>query len=107
MTQDQIMGLLRQLLPVLGTLATSLGILTADQVGSITATVLTLAGPVMIVGGAIWALFANSKTSIIKSAAAMGETRVTPNETSTTIEVLDPNLAHVAAQAATPPAGGL
>ena len=34
MTQDQLMGLLRQVLPILGTLATAFGWLTPDKVAS-------------------------------------------------------------------------
>ncbi|HUP80487.1 MAG TPA: hypothetical protein VM260_18205 [Pirellula sp.] len=73
MTADQIMGLLRQVLPVLGALAVSFGWIAPDKVAPITANILAVAGPAMMLGGTIWAILANSKTSIIKSATKMDE----------------------------------
>ena len=91
-TVDQYMGLLRQMLPAVGGFLVSLGVLPPDFVGKTTSTVLTLAGPVMILIGAIWSLKANNKTSIIRSAAKMPETRVEDGK----IIINDPQLAAAA-----------
>lgn len=100
MTQDQLMALARQLIPLLGGIAISLGWLTADQVGYWTGVLMQIAGPALTLFGIIWAFVANSKASIVKSVAAMPETKVSSTGK---IEILDPKLAEVAAKAATPP----
>ena len=75
MTQDQLMGLIRQLLPVVGGIAVALGWFTADQVGKLMQVILQIAGPVSVVLGAIWSLIANGKVSILTSAANMPEVK--------------------------------
>lgn len=75
MTADQLMGLVRQVLPLLGGLAIGLGWLTADQVGKITQLVLQIGGPLITLIGVIWAFVANSKASILTSAANMPEVK--------------------------------
>lgn len=75
MTQDQITGLLRQLLPVFGGIAIALGWLTADQVGKWTGILLQAVGPMSVIGGIVWSLLANSKTAIITAAANMPEVK--------------------------------
>lgn len=73
MTTDQIMALIRQLLPVVGGLAVAFGWLTPDKVSYFTGIVLQVAGPLLIAGSAIWSVVANTKSSIIASTAAMPE----------------------------------
>ena len=101
-TQDQVMGLLRQLLPLLGGIAVGLGWLTKDEVAGYSALILQSVGPIMIIIGWVLSMIANSKTSILKSAAAMPETRVVANGATTTITIHDPDLAQAAAESATP-----
>jgi len=71
MNTEQVMGLVRQLLPVLGTLATTFGWLTPDQVASGTATILAVIGPLMIVASTLWSLFSKTNTAIVSSASAV------------------------------------
>jgi len=73
MTTDQIMGVLRQILPILGGLATGLGWLTVDQVTGYTQIILQIAGPAVSLVGIIWSLKANSKTSILTAVSNMPE----------------------------------
>ena len=75
MTTDQIMGLIRQVLPLLGGVAIAFGWLTADQVGALTQKALAIAGPFLMLAGVIWALIANGKASILTSAANMPEVK--------------------------------
>ena len=68
MTQDQLMGLLRQLAPIFGTLLTVFGVKSATA-NALVDMIMTIAGPIMLVGSAIWAFIANSRASIMTSAA--------------------------------------
>lgn len=68
MTQDQLMGLLRQLAPIFGTLLTVFGMKSAAA-NALVDTIMTIAGPIMLVGSTIWTYIANSRASIMKSAA--------------------------------------
>ena len=52
MTQDQLMGLLRQLLPVIGGLALAFGV-SQSEVNYWTALVLQIAGPLSIIAGTV------------------------------------------------------
>ena len=97
MTQDQLMGLLRQVLPILGTLATAFGWLTPDKVASLTANILAIAGPAVTIIGIVWAWIANSKASIAASIGASPGTTVTPNTNGTaTVIIKDPVMAKAA-----------
>lgn len=86
MTNDQLMGIVRQIVPILGTLATSFGWLSATQVTGITSIVYQIAGPALLLVGIVWSLIANSKTSILTAAANIPEL-------AKPIEVTDRNLA--------------
>lgn len=90
---DQFMGLMRQLLPVLGTLAVTLGWATQETINTWIALILQIVGPLGIIGGVVWSVIANSKSSILQSAAKMPEVK--------SITITDPNLAN-AAKAADP-----
>jgi len=68
MSTDQIAAIIRQLLPLLG------GIMVTVGVSQTTASAwvnfaLAVAGPVTIAGSAIWTAFANTRASIMASAA--------------------------------------
>jgi hypothetical protein len=73
MTQDQVMAMLRQVLPFIAGLAAGKGWITTAQASDLMALTFQIAGPLMLVGSAIWSYMANSKTSIIKSATQMQE----------------------------------
>ena len=97
MTQDQLMGLLRQVLPILGTLATAFGWLTPDKVASLTANILAIAGPLVTLARMVWAWIATSKTSIAASIGASSGTVVTPAANGTaTVIIKDPVMAKAA-----------
>lgn len=82
MTQDQFMGLLRQVLPIVGSLLVTMGWMTpADEMRWITLA-MEVAGPGFIIYGVVWTFIANSKKSILTSAANMPEVKNI---------VLDPN----------------
>ncbi len=88
MTQDQVMGILRQVLPFLGGLAVGKGWLTTTQVTDLTTLIFQIAGPVMLIGGSVWAFIANSKKSIVQSASQMNEVK--------SMTISDPKLAEAA-----------
>ena len=62
------MGLLRQVAPILGTLLTLFGLKSATA-NAVVDLIMAVAGPVMLVGSAVWAFIANSRASIMTSAA--------------------------------------
>lgn len=68
MTQDQLMGLLRQIGPILGTLLTVFGMKSATA-NALVDLIMTVAGPIMLIGSTIWAFIANSRASIMASAS--------------------------------------
>lgn len=75
MSQEQILGLVRQILPVLGGVAVSFGWLTTNQVSDVTATLLQIAGPIMIVGSAIWSAINKTKANLVSTVAALPEVK--------------------------------
>lgn len=103
MTQDQVMGLLRQLLPVIGTILTAFGWTDAAGWANWTNMIMAAAGPAMILGSAVWTVIANTKAAKIKAVAAMKETSVASDGT---IKIHDTKLADTAVVAATPPGQG-
>lgn len=68
-TQDQVMGQLRVIIPALGTIVSAVGIATPDKVGTTVAALMTSVGPISYVVVSIWSLIANSRASIMASAA--------------------------------------
>lgn len=88
-TWDQVSGLLRQVLPFIGGFAVARGWINAEQLAQ-------YIGAIITVGGVIWALVANSKSSIIASATAMPE--VDSKKLAAAID--DPKLKDVAANGA-------
>lgn len=73
MSQDQLTGLIRQLLPVVGTLLGALGWVTPDKWAGITAFILQAVGPLLVLASLVWSVIANTKASILASAAKMPE----------------------------------
>lgn len=66
---DQIVAQLRILIPVVGTLVSALGWATADHVGPVVSNLLLAIGPISYVVSSVWSLYANSRASILASAA--------------------------------------
>lgn len=75
MTQDQIMGLIRQLLPIVGTLLVTFKLMSPESLAGFTDKALLVIGGLMPVISLVWAYFANNKSSILKSAAQMPEVK--------------------------------
>lgn len=75
MTTDMMLALLRQMLPVLGTLAATLGWIAPEKVAPLVSSILSAIGPIMILGSTVWSVFANTKSSILTSAAQMPEVK--------------------------------
>ena len=67
-TQDQMMGQLRIIIPALGTIVTAVGV-SAVSVTNWTGIAMASVGPIAYVITAIWSLAANSRASILASAA--------------------------------------
>ena len=67
-TQDQVMGQLRVIIPAIGTIVSAFGISSAAA-GTYTQMALTAVGPISYLIVAIWSLVANSRASIMASAA--------------------------------------
>ena len=68
-SQDQIMGQLRIIIPAVGTIITAVGLAKPSAVGDTVAALLTAVGPIAYLITAIWSLVANSRASIMASAA--------------------------------------
>lgn len=76
MSNDQITGQLRQLLPILGSIAVALGWIAPDKASAIVTNILAVVGPLMVLGGIIWTGFANTEKALVQSAAAVPGTVV-------------------------------
>src|SRR5258708_2723061 len=68
MTNDQTMALIRQVVPIVGTMLTLLGLSKATT-NAIVDLVMSSAGPAITLGGIVWSYIANSRASIIAAAA--------------------------------------
>ena len=75
MTSDMIMGLLRQVLPAVGMLLVTLGYVDQGTADSLMNEFLLAVGALLTLAGSAWALQANTKASILQSAADMPEVR--------------------------------
>lgn len=69
MNQEQIMALVRQVLLIGGTLATTLGWATPDKIAGWTATILSLVGPVFMLGSVVMSLVNKTQANLITAAA--------------------------------------
>jgi hypothetical protein len=67
-TQDQVMGQLRVIIPALGTIVSAVGI-SSTAVNYWVGIAMASVGPISYVVVAIWSLYANSRKSIMTSAA--------------------------------------
>lgn len=67
-TQDQVMGQLRVIIPALGTVVSAVGV-SSTAVGHYEGIILAAIGPISYLIVAIWSWAANSRASIMASAA--------------------------------------
>lgn len=70
MNQEQVMGVVRQALLIFGTLATALGWISPEKVASLTATVLSLVGPVFMVASVLWSGFNKTQANMVSLGAS-------------------------------------
>lgn len=63
------MGQLRVIIPAIGTVVSAIGIASPDKVGTTVAGLMTAVGPLAYLIVAIWSFAANSRASIMRSAA--------------------------------------
>lgn len=75
MTQQQIIDLIRQILQVLGTVATAFGFMSPDAVASWIATIMQIAGPIAMIGSVIWGFLDARKSAQITNVANMDEVK--------------------------------
>jgi hypothetical protein len=67
-SQEQVMAQLRIIIPALGTIVTAFGV-TSAAAGSYTQIALASVGPISYIIIAIWSMIANTRASIMASAA--------------------------------------
>jgi|ERR1700748_57599 len=68
MTPDQIAAQLRLIIPALGTIISAIGV-SATQVSQYEQMAIVAIGPLSYIGAAIWSFYANTRKSIMTSAA--------------------------------------
>mgnify|MGYP001612760081 FL=1 len=78
MSQEQVLGQLRQILPVIGTILVSLGVMKPETVGNLTSTILVIAGPIMIIVSSVWSLVDKTKASMVSKVDAMAKDPTSP-----------------------------
>jgi len=68
MTNDQIMSMLRQFMPIIGTMLTVFGLSSATA-NAFVNLVMSGAGPALTLASLVWSFIANTRASIMASAA--------------------------------------
>lgn len=107
MTQDQVLGQVRQILPAIGWVLIFTGKISPETWGAFMAVAPQALGAAFILGSAGWALVANTRNSIMKSVAKMPETEVKSDGNGhAIITVHDKELSTTAKEAATPQTNG-
>ncbi len=92
MNSDQFMSIVRDALQIIGTFLTTYGLITGAQWQPI-------AGGLLMIAPVAWGIYTHTQANTIASVAKMNATEVKGN----TITILDPDLAKVAKENATPP----
>ena len=77
-SQEQLMGQLRQILPVLGTLAVSFGLLKTEDVGNVIAIILNVTGAGMVIGSMAWSAYSNTRASMVAKVDAIAKEPSSP-----------------------------
>lgn len=93
MFNDQISGQLRQLLQAVGAILTTLGFLAPGVADNWITTIMQVIGPLGMIGGVVWSILSNRKSSIIASASAIPEVKgmtITNSEMAQAARVADP-----------------
>ena|SRR3990170_8071528 len=72
-SQEQILGQLRQILPILGTLAVSFGLMKPEVAGDTVAAILNLTGAAMVVGSMVWSLVDKTRASLVRKVDAIAK----------------------------------
>jgi hypothetical protein len=96
-TQDQIVAQIRLIIPAVGVIVSAFGV-SSSSVDSVTQAILVAAGPIAYGITVIWSFYANSRASIMASAAkpvAPGVPPpkiVLPHEEAALAEALPPNV---------------
>lgn len=107
MTQDQVLGQVRQILPAIGWVLIFTGKISPETWGAFMAVVPQALGATFILGSAGWALFSTTRASLMKNVARMPETEVKSDGNGhVTITVHDKDLSTAAKDAATPMTNG-
>lgn len=70
MNPVQLEAFARQILPIVGTLLTVFGV-KATTASAFIDLAMTIIGPVMVVGSAVWMFIANRESAVISKAAAL------------------------------------
>jgi len=78
MTKEQIEGLIRQMMPVIGGIFMALGFMTADKWNTVMTVTFELMGPVLIIASTVWSVMSKTRTAILISAAGLMDTTGTP-----------------------------
>ena len=78
MSHEQVEGQLRQILPIVGTIMTCLGLMKPETVGNWTAFILVTAGPVMIIASSVWSLIDKTRNSMVAKVDAMAKDPTSP-----------------------------
>lgn len=73
MSNEQLLGLLRQFLPVLGTILGTLGWVKPENWATSSAIIMSVAGAALVIISAIWSLIDKTKASIVAKADALPE----------------------------------
>lgn len=75
MSNEQLFGLLRQILPVIGGVLVTLGWAKPASVQLWSDTIMQAIGPAMIIGSAVWSLVSKTKANLVSTVAAMPEVK--------------------------------
>lgn len=94
MNQEQVLGFLRIVLPVILAYAVGKGYITEGMVSDLTAAIVTIAA-------GLWSVYSHAQSKTVAAIAAYDTTRVSPD--GKTITLLTPALANSAKESATPP----
>ncbi len=93
LSTDQWMSLIRQILPVIGTIATTFGWATPADVATWSTMAMQVAGPLAIVGGSVWSVLVHRKSALLTTVAQMPEVekiKLAPIQTARDLEAVTP-----------------
>lgn len=107
MTQDQVMGQVRQILPAIGWGLVFTGKISPETWGAFMSVAPQALGALLVLGSYGWTLIANTRRSLMKSIVQMPQTEVKDDGNGRAVIVVhDPVLSEAAKEAATPVTNG-